>query len=109
LAHDPKPDAQQAPAVNDAGVEQLWMVDTDGRAVLVAQGSTGQVDMALAADLGDSAHAETATYDGHVPLVLDAYELASIDATFDFLTTLPDLFDVPALDTSVAADDASGT
>ena len=97
--------------MNDAGVDQLWLVDTDGRAVLVAQGSTGQVDVALTADLDASAGAEATThaYDGLVPLVLDAHELAGVDAAFDFLTTSPNLFDVPALDTSAAADDASST
>ena len=111
MARNPKPDAQQAPAVNDAGVDQLWLVDTDGRAVLVAQGSTSQADMTLAADTDASSNAEAAThaYDGHVPLVLDAHELAGVDATLDFLTTSHDLFDVPALDTSAPADDASGT
>jgi len=99
--------------VPDASLDQLWSVDADGDAVLVARGSaTAVVDFAaLGSDhpgietvVGVEAAAHA--YDGYVPLVLDGLELAGVDATLDFLTTTPDLFVVPTLD-SPASDDAS--
>ena len=110
MSRTPKPDVQPAPATSDAAPDQLWSVDSDGRAILVAQGSTSELDAAWIAGIEGGAAAEAAShaYDGHVPLVLDAQELASFDATFDFLTNSPDLFDVPVLDSPAAADDASG-
>jgi len=86
----------------------LWSLDADGRALLVAQGSTSQVDAALIVEDAPAAETANYAYDGHVPLVLDAHELAGIDATFDFLASSADLFDVPALEPPAAADDASG-
>ena len=102
-------------SAHDASPDQLWSVDADGNAVLVAQGSAAAaVDFAAlggdhpSIDAGVSVDAAAHAYDGHVPLVLDGLELAGVDATLDFLTTSPDLFDVPALDTPApAADDAS--
>ena len=89
-------------------------MDADGNTVLVAQGSAAAaVDFAAlgsdhaSIDAGVGAEAAAHAYDGHVPLVLDGLELAGVDATLDFLTTSSDLFDVPALDTAPAADDAS--
>jgi hypothetical protein len=42
-------------------------------------------------------HGEAHAYDGHVALVLDPALLPDMDSTLDFLTSSPDLFDVPAL------------
>ena len=89
-------------------------MDTDGGAVLVAQEAASQLDLAVAEgnaslDAEGGPEAATHAYDGHVPLVLDALELAGVDATFDVLANSLDLFDVPALDSPAPAGDASGT
>jgi hypothetical protein len=113
LSRNPKPDAQQPGTADDAGVDQVFVVDIDGGAMLVAQASAVRAELAAAADNPnfDDAGAPEAVdglYEGHVPLVLDDLELASVDATFDSLTNSADLFDVPALDAPAAADGASG-
>jgi hypothetical protein len=115
VSRNPKSDGQAPNPTHDAGPDQLWSVDAEGGAVLVAQGSAANVDAgALVADnpaldartgLESAAHA----YDGHVPLALDGHELASVNATLDMLASSPDLFDVPALDMPAAAHDASAS
>ena len=111
MARNPNDPGSPAP---DASPDQLWSVDADGNSVLVAQGSAAAaVDFAALGndhpnDAGVGMETAAHAYDGHVPLVLDGVELAGVDATLDFLTSSPDLFDVPALDTPApAADDAS--
>jgi hypothetical protein len=111
LSRTPKPDEHHAPAANDAGDDQSWLADA-------AQDLTSQVDAALKAvlDGGEAAGGEVEAPihadDGLLPLVLDAQELASVDATFDSLANSADLFDVPSVDSvgdsSGAADGASG-
>ena len=59
---------------------------------------------------GHDIHAgATEGYDGHVALALDPGLLPDIDSTLDMLTSSHHLFDVPALDVSSVADDASST
>ena len=65
-------------SAHDASPDQLWSVDADGNAVLVAQGSAAAaVDFAAlggdhpSIDAGVSVDAAAHAYDGHVPLVLD--------------------------------------
>ena len=94
-------------------MDEVWLVDSDGGAVLVAQEVTSGLDLAVAEgnaglDAAGGPEAAAHAYDGHVPLVLDALELAGVDATFDVLANSLDLFDVPALDSPAPAGDASG-
>jgi hypothetical protein len=105
---------QQLDTADDVAVEQMWVVDSEGGTVLVAQGSASHSDLAFTADgagqdAGDGTVPAAHAYDGHVPLVVDAQELAGVDATFDVLTSSPELFDVPVLDSPAPADDASAT
>jgi hypothetical protein len=69
---------------------------------LLAHGQWGDGPHGLGADSLD-----TNAYDGHVALALDTGVLPDIDSTLDLLTSSHQLFDVPALDVSSSADDAS--
>ena len=114
MSRKPKPDAQQPGTAQGAGVDEVWLVDTEGGVVLVAQEAASQLDLAVAEgnaslDAEGGPEAATHAYDGHVPLVLAALELAGVDVTFDVLANSLDLFDVPALDSPAPAGDASGT
>jgi hypothetical protein len=94
------------------------LVDADSGAVVVAHDLTSELDAAVKAVLdggeatgGEAVEASIPMDDRLLPLVLDAQELASVDATFASLTNSADLFDVPALNLSAdssAADAASG-
>jgi hypothetical protein len=111
VSRTPKSDEQEPNPAHAADAGQVWSVDAEGSAILVAQDEAANVDpSALAANMpGADVGVEVApyAYDGHVPLVLEAHELAGVDAAFDLLTTSHDLFDVPMLDTPAAADDTS--
>jgi hypothetical protein len=113
VSRNPKSDGQDPSFAHGANADQLWSVDADGNAVLVAQDAAANVDSgAFAGDIpGLDAGVEAAAhaYDSHVPLVLDGHELAGLDAALDVLTTSHDLFDVPMLDMPVPADDASSS
>jgi hypothetical protein len=113
VSRNPKSDGQDPSSAHGADADQLWSVDADGNAVLVAHDAASNVDPgAFAADIaGVDAGVEAAAhaYDSHVPLVLDGHELAGIDAALDLLTSSHDLFDVPTLDMPAPADDASSS
>jgi hypothetical protein len=104
LSRNPKSDGQEPNPTHDAGPDQLWSVDAEGGALLVAQGSAANVDAGalvadnLVLDAGAGLESAAHAYDGHVPMALDGHELASVDATLDMLASSPDLFDVPALE-----------
>jgi hypothetical protein len=72
---------------------------------LLANGQWGS-----GAEDAGAAHApalDAGGYDGHVALALDTGSLPDMDATLDMLTSSHQLIDVPALDVSATADDAS--
>jgi hypothetical protein len=105
VSRTPKSDEQEPNPAHAADAGQVWSVDAEGSAILVAQDEAANVDpSALAANMPG---ADVGAYDSHVPLVLDSHELAGVDAMLDLLTTSHDLFDVPMLDTPAAADDTS--
>jgi hypothetical protein len=87
----------------------LWVGDATEGSMAVAQLSslTLDLDSVMQGSL-DGGAGDGQVYDGSVSLAVDAGISSGIDAALDFLTSSPDLFDVPAVDVASGGDTSAG-